>query len=55
MIREGALQRVNDDALGFSIYRGDQIDCAFVGDFFRSLPMVENQRSCCAGRMPGRH
>ncbi len=53
MIGEGALQRVNDEALGLSIYGGDQIDYAFVGNFFRSLPMVENQRSHRAGRMPG--
>jgi hypothetical protein len=53
MIRKGALQRFNDDALGFAIHGGDQIDCAFKGNFFGSLPTVENERSRFAGRIPG--
>ena len=53
MIRECLLQRVNEDALGFSIDGGDQIDGALVGDFFWLLPMAANQRSCFTGCIPG--
>ena len=53
MIRECPLQRVDDDALGFSIHRGNQIDGALVVDFFRPLPMAANECSCCTGRIPG--